>query len=116
MDGQPLRATLDENKHAMIHHRLLELLTTVQRRVFGTVAPGKILELFALGDSDAAERGISTDKAVTRFFSFLGFPRLQSADVVRTAIVRGVEIGDRPVRIHHRAAEPGEGRPLPTRS
>ena len=42
MGGRPLRTTLDEKKHAQIHQRLLELLTTVQRKVFGTVAPGKI--------------------------------------------------------------------------
>ena len=41
MEGRPLRTTLDEKKRALIHQRLTELLTTVQRRVFETVAPGE---------------------------------------------------------------------------
>ena len=93
MGGRPLRSTLDQKKHALIHQRLLELLTTVQRRVFDTLAPPKILELFKLGDSTTAEPGVSTEQIVAGFFSFLGFPRLQSADVVKSAILRGVEIG-----------------------
>ena len=93
MGGRPLQTTLDEKKRALIHQRLLELLTTVQRRVFGTVAPPKILELFKIGDNATAEPGVSTDRIVAGFFSFLGFPRLQSADVVKKAIIRGVEIG-----------------------
>ena len=65
----------------------------VQRRVFGTVAPGKILEIFRLGEDGTVEPGIATEKIVSGFFSFLGFPRLLSDDVVRKAIVRGVETG-----------------------
>ena len=93
MGGRPLSNTLDEKKRALIHQRLEELLAMVQRRVFGTVAPGKILELFKLGEDGAAEPGIATEKVVSGFFSFLGFPRLLSDDVVRKAIVRGVETG-----------------------
>ena len=93
MGGRPLQTTLDQKKRALIHQRLLELLTTVQRRVFGTVAPPKILELFNLGEGGTAEPGISTEQVVAGFFSFLGFPRLQFAGVVKKAIIRGVEIG-----------------------
>lgn len=91
--GQPLQTTLDERKRALIHQRLMELLTTMRRKVFGTLAPGKIVELFELGGGDTADLGIATDKAVAGFFSFLGFPRLLSSDVVRRAIARGVETG-----------------------
>ncbi len=93
MGGRPLQTTLDHRKQTQIHERLMELLTTVQRRIFGTLAPGKIVELFRLGADAPGGPGIATDKVVSGFFSFLGFPRLQSDDVVRKAIARGVETG-----------------------
>ncbi len=91
--GRPLQVTLDEKKRAQIHQRLIELLVTAQRKVFTSVAPGKIVELFKLGESDSVEPGIATDKVVAGFFSFLGFPRLLSNDVARKAIARGVQTG-----------------------
>ena len=91
--GRPLQTTLDAQKRAQIHQRLMELLVTVQQKVFGSVAPGKIVELFKLGESDPIEPGIATDKVVAGFFSFLGFPRLISNEVVRKAIVRDVQTG-----------------------
>ena len=93
MGGRPLQTTLDEKKRARIHQRLTELLTTMQRKVFDTVAPGKILELFRLGGPEPGEPGIATAKVVAGFFSFLGFPRLHSDAAVRKAIARGVETG-----------------------
>ena len=93
MSGRPLQTTLDEKKRALIHQRLMELLTTVQRRVFGSVAPGKIVDLFRLGEGEAAEPGVETARVTAGFFSFLGFPRLLSSDAVRKAITRGVETG-----------------------
>ncbi len=91
--GRPLQTTLDEKKRAQIHQRLMELLMTAQKKVFGTVAPGKIVESFKLGEGDSAEPGIATDRVVAGFFSFLGFPRLISDDVVRKAIARGAQTG-----------------------
>ena len=91
--GRPLQTTLDARKRARIHQRLMELLVTVQRKVFGTVAPGKLVELYRLGEDEAAEPGIATGRLSAGFFSFLGFPRLQDAEVVRKAIARGVETG-----------------------
>ena len=94
LGGRPLQTTLDEKKQARIHERLMELLATVHKKVFGSVAPGRIVELYRLGAGDDGEApGIPTDKVVAGFFSFLGFPRLHAADVVRTAIARGVETG-----------------------
>ena len=93
MGGRPLQTTLDEKKRALIHQRLMELLTTVQRRIFGTVAPGKIVELFKIGEDGSTGQGIATDKIAAGFFSFLGFPRLLAAEVVRKAVARGVETG-----------------------
>lgn len=91
--GRPLQTTLDEKRRAQIHQRLIELLGTVHRKVFGTVAPGKIVELFKLDESNSGEPGIATNEVVAGFFSFLGFPRLLSDNVVRKAIARGVETG-----------------------
>ena len=91
--GRPLQTTLDAQKRALIHQRLMELLTTVQQRVFGTLAPGKIAELFRLGDPDNGTAGIATAEVLKGFYEFLGFPRLLSADAVRKAVARGVETG-----------------------
>jgi len=93
LGGRPLQTTLDEKKRAFIHQRLMELLTTVQRRVFGTVAPGKIAELFMLGEPGDHATGIATDKVLAGFYGFLGFPRLLSVEAVRQAVLRGVETG-----------------------
>ena len=93
LGGRPLQTTLNEKKHALIHQRLMELLTTVQRRVFGTLAPGKIVELYRLGEPGTGDVGIATDKVVAGFYEFLGFPRLLSAEAVRKAVARGVETG-----------------------
>lgn len=91
--GRPLQITLDEKKLSLIHQRLMELLTIVQRKVFDTVAAGKIVELFKIGEGDSGEQGIATDNVVAGFYSFVGFPRLLSSEVVRKAIARGVETG-----------------------
>ena len=93
LGGRPLQTTLDGKRRALIHERLMELVTTVQRRVFGTVAPGKIIDLFGLGEEGASQSGIPTDAVVAGFYEFIGFPRLLSAEVVRNAIARGVETG-----------------------
>ena len=93
LGGRPLQTTLDEKKHALIHQRLTELLSTVQRRVFGTLAPGRIVELFKLGGAGADHAGITTDKVLAGFYEFLGFPRLFSDEAVRKAIALGVETG-----------------------
>ena len=39
---RPLQTTLNEKKEAMIHERVMELLTTIKPRVFSTLTPGKI--------------------------------------------------------------------------
>ena len=48
--GRPLQTTLNEKKEARIHERIMELLTQVQKRVFDTVTPGKVVEFFKLGE------------------------------------------------------------------
>ena len=93
LGGRPLQTTLDEKQRALIHQRLMELLTNVQRRVFGTVAPGKLVELFQLGELGNHTAGIATDKVLAGFYEFLGFPRLLSSEAVRGAVARGVETG-----------------------
>ena len=89
--GRPLQTTLNEKKEARIHERVLELLTQVQKRVFDTVTPGKVIEFFKLGDGTPPKLGITTGDVVTGFYSFLGFTRLTSEKVVAKAVATGVE-------------------------
>lgn len=91
--GRPLQTTLDKKGQAQIHQRLIELITSVHRKVFESIAPSKIASLFNLGESGVAEHGITTEKVVSGLFSFLGFPRLSSSDAVRKAITEGVNTG-----------------------
>jgi hypothetical protein len=89
--GRPLQTTLDERKRALIHQRVMELLTNVQPRVFGTLNPSKIIDLFKLGDGSPPLLGTRTAEVVSGFYSFLGFTRLTSDAAIRRAIVQGVE-------------------------
>jgi len=91
--GRPLQTTLNEKKEAMIHQRIMELLMTLQPRVFATLTPGKIVELFKLGEGTPPKRGARTSEIVEGFFSFLGFTRLATGAVIRKAIARGVQEG-----------------------
>jgi len=91
--GRPLQTTLNEKKEAMIHERVMELLTSVQPRVFSTLTPGKIIELFKLGEGKPAKLGARTSELVEGFYSFLGFTRLTASAVIRKAIARGVQEG-----------------------
>jgi hypothetical protein len=89
--GRPLQTTLNEKKEARIHERVMELLTQVQKRVFDTVTPGKVAEFFKLGEGTPPKLGITTGEIVNGFYSFLGFTRLISENVVAKAIAAGVE-------------------------
>jgi len=91
--GRPLQITLDEKKQARVHDRVMELLVDVQRRVFTTVNPSKIVELFKLGEGNPPTLGIKTADVVDGFYSFLGFPRLVSSTVVKKAIAKGIADG-----------------------
>ncbi len=88
--GRPLQTTLSDKKHAMIHERIVELITSVQPRVFTTLAPTKIVELFRLGEGTPPQLGVSTGEVVDGFYSFLGFTRLMTSGVIRKAAAKGV--------------------------
>ncbi len=88
--GRPLQTTLNEKKEAMVHERVMELLTTVQPRVFSTLAPRKIIELFKLGEGNPLKLGARTSEIVDGFYSFLGFTRLSTGAVIRKAIAKGI--------------------------
>ena len=91
--GRPLQTTLNEKKQARVHDRMMELLVDVQRRVFQTATPNKIVELFKLGEGTPPSFGIKTADVVDGFYSFLGFPRLVSSGVVKKAIAKGIQDG-----------------------
>ena len=91
--GRPLQTTLSEKKQAMIHERIVELITTVQPRVFNTLVPNKIVDLFRLGEGTPPTLGVGTGEVVDGFYSFLGFTRLMTSGVIRKAIVRGIQEG-----------------------
>jgi Protein of unknown function (DUF499) len=91
--GRPLQTTLNEKKQARVHDRIMELLVDIQRRVFTTLTPNKIVELFKLGEGNPPALGIKTTDVVDGFYSFLGFPRLLSSAIVKRAIAKGITDG-----------------------
>ena len=66
---------------------------TVQQRVFQTLVPTKIVELFKLGEGIPSTLGIRTAEVVDGFYAFLGFTRLATKGVIRTAVGAGVRKG-----------------------
>ncbi len=92
--GRPLQTTLDEKRRALIHERVIELLTAVTQKVFMVMKPSKVIELFGLGSETANECRVRVAEVSNGFFSFLGYPRILNIDVIRHAISRGVELGD----------------------
>jgi hypothetical protein len=90
--GRPLQITVNESHEAMIFERGMELLMQVQKRVFDSLHPTKIVELFKVGEAGSAP-GIQCRQVIAGLFSFLGFARLRNADVVRKSIVRGIREG-----------------------
>jgi hypothetical protein len=74
----------------MIHERIVELITQMHKRVFDSVFPSKIVELFRLGEGTGSPLGIGTGEVVDGFYSFLGFTRLMTNGAIRTAVAKGV--------------------------
>jgi len=91
--GRPLQTTLSDRHLAMVFERNMELLTQVQKRVFPTLNPVKVVELFKLGEGSPALLGIRCSEVVSGFCSFLGFTRLTDESVVQKAVARGVREG-----------------------
>jgi hypothetical protein len=98
--GRPLQAT-------GIHERIMELLTSVGTpRVHGSVTPRKIAERVKLGEVvgqassllNAGQRpapllGIKASEVLESFFRDIAPPRLESSNVLRKGIARGVTEG-----------------------
>jgi len=89
--GRPLQAT-------GIHERIMELLTSMGTpRVHGSVTPRKIAERVRLGEPVASGEsqllGIKASEVLESFFRDIVPPRLESSEVVRKAIARGVAEG-----------------------
>src|SRR5262249_36259332 len=68
-------------------------ITSVQPRVFTSLTPNKIVDLFRLGEGTPPTFGISTGEVVDGFYSFLGFTRLMTSGVIRKAVAKGVQDG-----------------------
>ena len=90
--GRPLQTTIS-SALAMIFERSMELLTQVQSRVFSTLKPVKLVELFKLGEEQPPRFGIRCADVVSGFYSFLGYTRLTNKEVIQKAIARGVQEG-----------------------
>lgn len=89
--GRTPQTTLNAKKEAMLHERVMELLTVTYTRVHGTVTPAKVIELFKLGEGAPPKYGIRTAAVVEGFYSFLGFTRLLNDTAIRKAVARGVQ-------------------------
>jgi hypothetical protein len=88
--GRSLQTTLNEKKQAKIHERVIELITHIHPKVFSSVKPTKIVELFKLGEGQPPVLGIRTTEIADGFYSFFGFTRLTSASAIRKGIAEGV--------------------------
>ncbi len=91
--GRPLQTTLNDKKQAKIHERVMELLTIIQPKIFEKLNPGKIVNLFKLGEGKPPITGKKTTEVVDGFYSFPGFTRLTSSEIIQKAIARGVREG-----------------------
>lgn len=89
--GRPLQAT-------GIHERIMELLVNDRiRRVYGTLEPPKVAKRVKLGELIAQGEppllGIKTSEILESFFRDIAPPRLESSNVLRRAIAKGVAEG-----------------------
>lgn len=91
--GRPLQTTVNDRHLAMIFERSMELLTQVQTKVYPSLKPLKIVELFKLGEGTPPAMGIRCADLLDGFYSFLGFTRLTGKEVIQKAIARGVQDG-----------------------
>src|SRR5207245_7930134 len=91
VSARQTQTTLNQKKEARIHERVMELLTQVQKRVFDTVTPGKIVEFFKVGEGTPPTLGVRAGDIVAGFYSFLGFTRIISQKGIAKAIATGVE-------------------------
>jgi hypothetical protein len=71
----------------IVHDRVLEGLAN---NVFDRMTAAKLATLLNLGDSDERRSFVFCTNAVDAAFSYLQFPKLRNASVLRDAIARGV--------------------------
>ena len=88
-----LQTTLNEKKQARVHERILELLTSLQTKIFPSLKPGKVVSSFRLGEGEPPVLGIKASDVVDGFYSFPGFTRLISAAAIQKAIAEGIHGG-----------------------
>jgi len=90
--GRPLMAT-------GVHERIMELLTGMgtSPKVHGKLFPNKIVEKLKLGEAisegEPPRLGVKVSEVIEAFFCFLEPPRLDSAQVIKKGIVKGIADG-----------------------
>jgi len=88
-----------------IHERLIQLLKDVERKLFDTLHPQKILAHVRIGTGDNERNSIQVSVIRDAFFESLGFPRLISDDVIAKAIARGIKDGTFAYALKNRVRE-----------
>jgi hypothetical protein len=91
--GRPFQTTLNEKKQTRIHERVLELLIDLQKKIYPTLKPGKVVTSFRLGDGEPPVLGIKISEVIDGFYSFPGFTRLTASSAIQKAIADGIEGG-----------------------
>ena len=71
--GRPLQTTLNEKKQAMIHERIVELITSVQQRVFSDAGPGQDRRAVPAWRRNAADARSPDRRGGGRFLLVPGF-------------------------------------------
>jgi hypothetical protein len=80
-------------RRCKVQKRVIELIGTIQPRIFSSLNPAKIIEVFRFGEGVPPTTGMRTADVHDGFFSFMGFTRLSGMSVLSKPLDRGVEEG-----------------------
>ena len=92
--GRPLQTTLNDKKQAMIHERIVELITSRSAARLHHAGPDQDRRAVPPRRRDAADSsGSAPARSWTASIRSSGFTRLMTSGVIRKAIGRGVQDG-----------------------